>query len=85
VPSPQAVALYVRPPLATWVTKPLRGGMKFAEAETELAWGKTLGVRGGHGDRERARSLLERARDTAITQAYARVERQATAALSDLV
>jgi hypothetical protein len=31
------------------------------------------------------RSLLERARDTAITQAYARVERQATAALSDLV
>jgi hypothetical protein len=59
-----------------------RGGMKFAQAETELAWGKMLAVRGG--DLDGARSLLERARETAITQGYSRVERQATATLSNL-
>ncbi len=62
-----------------------RGGMKFAEAETQLAWGKMLAVRGGHGEIDRARLLLERACDTATTQGYARVERQATAALASLV
>jgi tetratricopeptide (TPR) repeat protein len=59
-----------------------RGGMTFAQAETELAWGKMLGARGG--DLDQARSLVERARQAAITHGYARVERQATTALAKL-
>jgi DNA-binding SARP family transcriptional activator/tetratricopeptide (TPR) repeat protein len=61
-----------------------RGQMKFAEAHTNILWGRLLRTRNEPGDIERARSLLEHARDSAATGGYAMVERVATAELSTL-
>jgi hypothetical protein len=61
-----------------------RGGMRFAEAYTNLLWGRMLRTRGGPGDAERARALLEQARSSAATRGYAMVERRAKAELSNL-
>jgi DNA-binding SARP family transcriptional activator len=61
-----------------------RGEMKFAEAHTNMLWGRMLRTRNDPGDAERARSLLEHARDRAATRGYGTVERHATAELSRL-
>jgi DNA-binding SARP family transcriptional activator len=61
-----------------------RGQMKFAEAHTNMLWGRMLRSRNEPGDAERARSLLEHARDSAVTHGYGMVHRQAVAELSAL-
>jgi DNA-binding SARP family transcriptional activator len=61
-----------------------RGHMKFAEAQTDMLWGRMLRSRDEPGDVERARTLLEQARATAAIRGYALVERQAMAELSTL-
>jgi hypothetical protein len=61
-----------------------RGGMKFAEASTNVLWGRMLRIRSGPGDASRARELLEHARESAAARGYALVERQAETELSKL-
>ena len=61
-----------------------RGGMKYAEAYTNMLWGRMLRSRNGPGDADRARELLEQARESAAASGYAMVERQANAELSKL-
>ena len=61
-----------------------RGRMTFAEAHTNLLWGRMLLTRGRAGDAVRARGLLERARSSAATRGYALVERRAAAELAKL-
>jgi len=61
-----------------------RGRMTFAEAHTDLLWGRMLLTRGRAGDAARARGLLERARSSAATRGYALVERRAAAELAKL-
>ena len=61
-----------------------RGQMKFAEAHTNMLWGRMLRNRNAPGDADRARSLLEHARDSAATRGYGMVQRRATAELSTL-
>ncbi len=60
------------------------GSMRFAEAETNMLWGRMLRARNGPGDADQARSLLEQARETAASRGYALVERRAIAELSNL-
>ncbi len=60
-----------------------RGNMKFADAYTQLLWGRMVEGR-STGDSERASQLLRRARVSAGAEAFAMVERRATAALSNL-
>jgi tetratricopeptide (TPR) repeat protein len=62
----------------------IRGAMWIAEAETNLLWGRMFRVRNGSGDTDRARRLLEQARECAAARGYAIVERQANAELSKL-
>ncbi len=62
----------------------VRGKMRFAEAETNRLWGRMLRSRNGPGDPDRARSLLEQARESAASRGYALVERRAIAELSKL-
>ena len=52
-----------------------RGEMKFAAAYTHMLWGRALRTRNGHGDADRARELLEQARESAAARVYAMVER----------
>jgi hypothetical protein len=61
-----------------------RGQMKFAQAHTNMLWGRMLRTRDEPCDADRARSLLEHARDIAATHGYATIERQARAELSTL-
>jgi hypothetical protein len=61
-----------------------RGEMKFAEAYTNLLWGRMLRARNGPGHADRARELLEKARKSAAARGYAFVERQANVELSKL-
>jgi class 3 adenylate cyclase/tetratricopeptide (TPR) repeat protein len=61
-----------------------RGQMEFAAAATHLRWGRMLSARGGPGDLERARDLLAKSHDAAVSRGYASIARRATAALSDL-
>jgi class 3 adenylate cyclase/tetratricopeptide (TPR) repeat protein len=61
-----------------------RGDMRFAKAHTNLLWGRMLLTRGGHGDVNLARELLEDARSIATSHGYAMVERRVTAELSKL-
>lgn len=61
-----------------------RGQMEFAAAATHLRWGRMLSARGGPGDLERARDLLAKSHDAAMSRGYASIARRATAALSDL-
>jgi DNA-binding SARP family transcriptional activator/tetratricopeptide (TPR) repeat protein len=61
-----------------------RGHMKFAEAHTNMLWGRMLRARNELGDAVRARIVLEHARDSAATNGYALVERRAAAELSAL-
>ena len=61
-----------------------RGEMRFAEAETNMLWGRMLGARNGPGDTDRARILLEQARESAVARGYAMVEWRASAELSKL-
>jgi hypothetical protein len=61
-----------------------RGDMKYAEASTNVLWGRMLRTRSGPGDAVRARQLLEQARESAAARGYALVERQASAELSTL-
>ena len=58
--------------------------MEFAAAATHLRWGRMLSARGGPGDLERARDLLAKSHDAAVSRGYASIARRATAALSDL-
>ena len=61
-----------------------RGAMRFAEAETNMLWGRMLRARNGPGDADRARELLEQARESAAARGYAMVERRASVELSKL-
>jgi class 3 adenylate cyclase/tetratricopeptide (TPR) repeat protein len=61
-----------------------RGEMRFAEAMTNMLWGRMLRTRNGPGDAERARTLLERAHESAAARGYAAVERSAAAELTRL-
>jgi tetratricopeptide (TPR) repeat protein len=61
-----------------------RGAMRFAGAETNRLWGRMLRARNGPGDTDRARILLEQARESAADRGYAMVERRASAELSKL-
>lgn len=61
-----------------------RGHMKCDATETDLWWGWMLASRRGPGDLDRARLLLERARDMAAIHGYAGIGRRATAELSNL-
>jgi len=61
-----------------------RGAMRFAEAEANMYWGRMLRARSGPGDTDRARILLEQARESAAARGYAMVERRASAELSNL-
>jgi DNA-binding SARP family transcriptional activator/tetratricopeptide (TPR) repeat protein len=61
-----------------------RGHMKFAEAHTNMLWGRMLRTRNERGDADRARSLLEHARESAAIHGYATIGREATAELSTL-
>ena len=59
------------------------GHLEFAAAVTFLQWGRMLSARGGPGDLERARDLLARAHDSAVSRGYASIARRAAAALSE--
>lgn len=61
-----------------------RGQMKYAAAYTQLEWGRMLVARARPGDLDRARTLLEHARDAAVAHGYAMVERRAATELSNL-
>lgn len=58
------------------------GGMRFAEAHTNLLWGRMLFRRDERGDRERARELLEKAHAMAISNGYSMLARRAAAELA---
>jgi len=60
------------------------GEMRFAEANTNLLWGRMLVERNGTGNADRARILLERARDSAASRGYTMIERRAVIALSKI-
>ena len=60
----------------------VRGQMRYAEADTQLLWGRMLLGRNGPGDAERARELLEQARADAEARGYALLEQRARAALA---
>ena len=60
------------------------GGMRFAEVYTNMLWGRMLRTRNEEDDADRARELLERARERAAARSYAMVERQANAEVSKL-
>jgi Tfp pilus assembly protein PilF len=61
-----------------------RGEMKFAAAYTNMLWGWMLRARNRPGDADRARELLEQARESGAARGYAMVERRASAELSKL-
>jgi class 3 adenylate cyclase/tetratricopeptide (TPR) repeat protein len=61
-----------------------RGEMGFAGAQTNMYWGRMLCARNGPGDADRARELLEQARESAAARGYAMVERRASVELSKL-
>jgi hypothetical protein len=54
-----------------------RVGATFVATRTDLLWGAMLAERDAPGDADRARELLDRARDAAATRGYATVERRA--------
>jgi hypothetical protein len=61
-----------------------RGTMRYTEARTCWWWGRMLHRRGGDGDVDRARRLLQQAVALGAAQGYARVERMAATELSSL-
>ena len=61
-----------------------RMAAKFFGARNDLWWGEMLAERDGPGDSEAARELLARSAAAAISNGYAGIERQASAALQDL-
>jgi len=61
-----------------------RGEMRFAEAMTNLLWGRMLRTRNGPGDAERARTLLVGAQESAAAHGYAAVERRVAEELTKL-
>ena len=61
-----------------------RGAMRYAEAQTNLWWGRMLLARGGSGDVERARDLLDSARMIALDHGYGLVGRRAAEEMSNL-
>jgi class 3 adenylate cyclase/tetratricopeptide (TPR) repeat protein len=61
-----------------------RGAMRYAEAQTNLWWGRVLQARGGSVDLELARDLFDTARMIAVDRGYALVESRAAEELSKL-
>ncbi|MGD0692725.1 MAG: hypothetical protein ABSA22_10320, partial [Acidimicrobiales bacterium] len=61
-----------------------RTGAKFFSARTNLFWGVMLARRRLDGDRDRAKTFLEVARELAATHHYGNVEKRAIAALEGL-
>ena len=59
-----------------------RGGMRYAEAQTNLWRGRALQERGGSGDLERAQNLFGTARTIAADRGYVLVEQRAAEELS---
>ena len=60
----------------------MRGRMRFAQAQTQLAWGRMLMARPAASQQHRARAFLEEARATASVHGYGAVERRALRALA---
>ena len=61
-----------------------RGNMKFAQAQSQLAWGRMLARRTDSGDRERARAMLEKAHASATANGYQAIGRRAARSLEQL-
>ena len=61
-----------------------RGNMRFAEAQTQLAWGRMLATSESADDRQRARTLLEKACATAKARSYSTIARRADQAMQRL-
>ncbi len=61
---------------AEGLTLAQRGGMKYAQAQTQLLWGRMIASDPAACDRDRARSMLENAHDLALAHSYGAVERQ---------
>ncbi len=61
-----------------------RGEMRYSDAYTNMLWGRMLRVRDGDGDAERARQLLDKARESAVSCGYAMVDRRIVAEISKL-
>jgi class 3 adenylate cyclase len=59
----------------------VRGGMRFAAAETDLWWARMRLSRRRNGDAERASDMLNRLRTAAAAHGYAHLEQQASDAL----
>ncbi len=62
----------------------MRGRMRFAQAQIQLAWGRILMARPAASQQHRARAFLEEARATASVHGYGAVERRALRALCAL-
>jgi hypothetical protein len=62
----------------------VRGGSHYFASYALVYWSELLATRGGAGDADRARDMLERARSTSVDHGYAGIERRADAALSRL-
>jgi tetratricopeptide (TPR) repeat protein len=61
-----------------------RGGMKYDTAYAQFGLGRVLAARGRPGDIDRARAILQEARDSAVAHGYGAIERRADAELSNL-
>ncbi len=61
-----------------------RENMRYAQAQTELSWGRMLARRSEDGDRQRARAMLERAHARAVANGYRAIERRAARSLDAL-
>jgi class 3 adenylate cyclase len=61
-----------------------RGGMKFAGARTQLAWGRMLSVRENEADRRESYEFVRQAHATAAALGYVLVERRAAEQLSGM-
>ena len=58
-----------------------RGGMKFAQAQTQLLWGRMIAADPGLSGRAQARPMLESANDLAVAHSYGAIERESAALL----
>lgn len=62
-----------------------KGGMRFADAQTSLLWGRSLLARGASRDATAARKLLEQARERSARFGYRGIEARATEAIAQMV
>ncbi len=58
-----------------------RGGMKFAQAQTQLLWGRMIASDPGPTGPARARPMLQSAHDLAVAHSYGAIQRESAALL----